>query len=112
MKPVLTTGDVAKRCHVSLPTVFRWIKNGHLSAYTLPNGHHRIAESEFKAFLARHDDFILLPYSGVWEEALGTPPPGGGEMLNLTPLKNGTDGFFGAVLQRAATTLDSSHCDP
>jgi 16S rRNA (cytosine967-C5)-methyltransferase len=69
-------------------------------------------EEQVAAFLARHDDFILLPYSGVWEEALGTAPPGGGEMLNLTPLKNGTDGFFGAVLQRAATTLDSSHCDP
>jgi len=54
MKPVLTTGDVAKYCHVSLPTVFRWIKNGHLSAYTLPNGHHRILPSEFRVFLERH----------------------------------------------------------
>lgn len=54
MKPVLTTGDVADYCHVSLPTVFRWIKNGHLIAYTLPNGHHRILPSEFRAFLVRH----------------------------------------------------------
>jgi excisionase family DNA binding protein len=54
MKPVLTTGDVANYCHVSLPTVFRWIKNGHLPAYTLPNGHHRILPQEFRAFLERH----------------------------------------------------------
>jgi excisionase family DNA binding protein len=61
MKPVLTTGDVAEYCHVSLPTVFRWIKNGHLVAYTLPNGHHRILPNEFRAFLIRHG----MP---VWDE--------------------------------------------
>jgi excisionase family DNA binding protein len=54
MKPVLTTGDVASYCHVSLPTVFRWIRNGYLAAYTLPNGHHRILPEEFRAFLERH----------------------------------------------------------
>jgi two-component system response regulator VicR len=54
MKPVLTTGDVASYCHVSLPTVFRWIRNGYLPAYTLPNGHHRILPEEFRAFLERH----------------------------------------------------------
>lgn len=54
MKPFLTTGDVAKCCHVSLSTVFRWIKRGYLAAYTTPGGHHRILLSEFRAFLERN----------------------------------------------------------
>jgi excisionase family DNA binding protein len=54
MKSVLTTGDVARYCHVSIPTVCGWIRNGHLPAYTLPNGHHRVLPSEFQGFLERH----------------------------------------------------------
>jgi CheY-like chemotaxis protein len=54
MKPVLTTGDVAKYCHVTIPTVCSWIKKGHLASYTLPTGHHRILPGEFRAFLNRN----------------------------------------------------------
>lgn len=54
MKPVLTTGDVARYCHVSITTVFKWIKKGYLPAYTTPGGHHRILPSEFRAFLERN----------------------------------------------------------
>lgn len=69
-------------------------------------------EDQVTAFLARHDEFQLLPIRDVWEEALATAPPELGEMLHLTPLKHGTDGFFGAVLERSATTLDSAQPDP
>jgi excisionase family DNA binding protein len=55
MKQVLTTGDVAKHCGVSLSTVFRWIKEGYISAYTTPGGHHRIVLGEFHRFLQRND---------------------------------------------------------
>jgi len=51
---VLTTGDVAKYCHVSLSGVSKWIKKGQLPAYTTPGGHHRILLSDFKAFLTQH----------------------------------------------------------
>jgi len=54
MKPVLSTGDVADYCQVSITTVLRWIRRGHLLAYTHPDGHHRILRSEFKAFLERN----------------------------------------------------------
>ena len=54
MKPFFTTGDVARYCHVSISTIFRWIKEGYLPAYTTPGGHHRILPSEFRAFLERH----------------------------------------------------------
>ena len=46
MKPVLSTGDVAEYCQVSITTVLGWLKRGHLPAYTHPDGHHRILQSE------------------------------------------------------------------
>ena len=57
------------------------------------------------AFLARHAEFKLIPWPGLWEKALpGAPVPpsadGSAETLQLTPLSHGTDGFFVAVLQR------------
>jgi 16S rRNA (cytosine967-C5)-methyltransferase len=58
------------------------------------------------AFLARHAGFKLVPWRTLWEEALpGTPAPpsadGSDEALLMTPLGQGTDGFFVAVLERA-----------
>lgn len=54
MKPVLTTGDVARYCHVTCTTVSRWIQRGYLPAYATPGGHHRILLSEFTTFLERN----------------------------------------------------------
>lgn len=48
---LLTTGDVARYCQVSSVTVFRWIRNGKLKAYTTPGGHYRIRKGDFLAFL-------------------------------------------------------------
>jgi 16S rRNA (cytosine967-C5)-methyltransferase len=52
-------------------------------------------EAQVAAFLARAGAFKLVP--------LGEPLPDAlhGEMLRLTPRANGTDGFFGAVMERA-----------
>jgi 16S rRNA (cytosine967-C5)-methyltransferase len=57
-------------------------------------------------FLARQADFKLVPWPGLWEQALpGSPAPasadGSVETLQMTPLSHGTDGFFVAVLERA-----------
>jgi len=38
----------------------------------------------------------------VWREAIGTEPPASRDMLRLTPARHGTDGFFVALLTRAA----------
>jgi 16S rRNA (cytosine967-C5)-methyltransferase len=46
------------------------------------------------AFLAAHPEFELVP--------LGNPATGG-DMLSLTPLQHGTDGFFAAVMERRPT---------
>ena len=48
------------------------------------------------AFLARTPGFTLVPAAGL------SPAPPTGDFLALTPLQHGTDGFFGAVLERRA----------
>ena len=57
-------------------------------------------------FLGRHSEFKLVPWAGLWEQALpGSPAPasadGSAETLQMTPLSHGTDGFFVAELERA-----------
>ena len=57
------------------------------------------------AFLARQADFKLVPWPGLWEQALpGSSPPasadGSADTLQMTPLSHGTDGFFVAMLER------------
>jgi len=56
------------------------------------------------AFLATHADFVRVPLSVVWAEVavpLGAGPvPGPGPDLTLSPARDGTDGFYAAVLER------------
>jgi len=49
--PLLTTGEVARYCHVSVMQVNRWIKNGTLKAFRNPGGRHRVSKDDFRAFL-------------------------------------------------------------
>ena len=54
-------------------------------------------------FLAGAPDFSSLAIEQVWGEAIPTTPcPTSGPWLSLTPASHGTDGFFVAVMQRAA----------
>jgi 16S rRNA (cytosine967-C5)-methyltransferase len=59
---------------------------------------------QVEAFLGRHAEFKLIPWRQLWEEALSSQPlpsaDGSDEMLLMTPLSHGTDGFFVAVMQR------------
>ncbi len=59
---------------------------------------------QIAAFLARHADFRVLPYTEAWATAFATEPPasadGSAETLLLTPASHGTDGFFIAILNR------------
>lgn len=48
----LTLPEIAERLKVSRRTVYRWVKDGDLSAYKFAN-EYRIAESDLKAFLER-----------------------------------------------------------
>ncbi len=57
-------------------------------------------EAQVSAFLSHHPDFSVVPLWRAW--TLDTPVPNGGDFLSLTPARHGTDGFFTAVLERAA----------
>jgi 16S rRNA (cytosine967-C5)-methyltransferase len=79
-------------------------------------------EGQVQAFLDRHAAFALLPLARAWPHGIAQgappddaafpapaspapaspPPPGCVETLTLTPRQHGTDGFFAAVLERAA----------
>jgi 16S rRNA (cytosine967-C5)-methyltransferase len=61
-------------------------------------------EAQVETFLAARDDFALLPVAAAWPENLGPVPAELAEMrmLRLTPGRHGTDGFFVAVMERAA----------
>ena len=54
------------------------------------------------AFLATRSGFAVVPVAGAWTETLRTPCPAAGPCLRLSPAATGTDGFFVAVLERAA----------
>jgi 16S rRNA (cytosine967-C5)-methyltransferase len=64
-------------------------------------------EAQVSAFLARHPEFVVVPAGQVWPFKDGPFDEGRGdwlqgEFLSLTPARNGTDGFFAAVLERRA----------
>jgi 16S rRNA (cytosine967-C5)-methyltransferase len=60
-------------------------------------------EVQVRAFLDRHAVFGVLPLARAWPYGdSDAAPPSAGEMLTLTPRQHGTDGFFAAVLERAA----------
>jgi len=53
-------------------------------------------------FLKRHDTYKIVPAAAAWTQAaLPEPCPVTEPFLTLTPARNGTDGFFVAVLERA-----------
>jgi 16S rRNA (cytosine967-C5)-methyltransferase len=56
-------------------------------------------------FTAGHPEFSTLPWREAWAAGVGGEPPGsacGEAALLLTPARHGTDGFFVALLGRAA----------
>ncbi len=64
----MSLGKIAKICNVSRTTVYRWIINGHLKAYSLPSGHFRVRPEELDEF----------------RQAFGIPMEAGGEQAPET----------------------------
>jgi CheY-like chemotaxis protein len=55
----LTTGDIARPCHVTTNAVKKWIRTKNLPASRTPGGHFRILVRDFESFLdgrRRHDE--------------------------------------------------------
>jgi molybdopterin-binding protein len=51
--PMLTPREASRMLGVSYPTIKQWILTGKLATHVTPGGHHRIAESALKPFLAK-----------------------------------------------------------
>lgn len=57
-------------------------------------------EDQIARFLETHPDFAALPVASVWAETLEGDCPARADALRLSPARNGTDGFFVAVMAR------------
>jgi excisionase family DNA binding protein len=54
-KEVLTTGEVAKLCHVTIRTVIKWFEKGHLKGYKIPGSRdRRFARADVLQFMKEH----------------------------------------------------------
>jgi molybdopterin-binding protein len=52
---MMTPREAARMLGISYPTIKQWILSGKLKTQKTPGGHHRIAESALKPFLAEDD---------------------------------------------------------
>ena len=52
---LLTTGEIAAHCQVTVKTVNNWINKGELKSAITPGRHHRIAVRDFNTFLRTHN---------------------------------------------------------
>ncbi len=50
-KPVFTTFEAAKLCHVSPLSIINWVNAGRLSAFRTPGGHRRIRREDLILFM-------------------------------------------------------------
>jgi two-component system OmpR family response regulator len=57
---LITTGEAAGHCQVSLPALRRWIRDGRLKAFQTPGKHARIEVREFQRFLK---EYGMPPYA-------------------------------------------------
>ena len=72
-------------------------------------------EHQIGGFLERHPEFEVVPVAAIWREVLASEPPPeveNGPYLRLSPLKHGTDGFFGAALVRKAKEKAAPEATP
>jgi 16S rRNA (cytosine967-C5)-methyltransferase len=83
-----------------LDTASRLVKPGGKLIYATCSLLPAENEDQVRGFVERHSDFAVQPLSEAW--TLPGAPPCPGPFLSLTPLRHDTDGFFGAVLKRAA----------
>src|SRR5665213_968835 len=54
-KRPLTTGQIAKYCHVTHRGVLKWVESGKLKAYRTPGNHSRVSIEDFLSFLKQYN---------------------------------------------------------
>jgi 16S rRNA (cytosine967-C5)-methyltransferase len=94
--------DLTARQRQALAAAARLVKPGGRLVYATCSVLAGENEDTVAAFLAAHPDFAPLPIAEAWTATLAAPCPAAGPLLRLTPAATGTDGFFAAILARAA----------
>ena len=59
----LTTGQIAKYCHVTHRAVLKWVAAGKLKAYRTPGKHSRVEVEDFMSFLQEYN----MPVPGEFQ---------------------------------------------
>ncbi|NTV28965.1 MAG: response regulator [Candidatus Omnitrophica bacterium] len=54
-KAPLTTGEIARYCHVTDRAVLKWVDEGKLKAYRTPGNHSRVSLEDFLKFLNEYN---------------------------------------------------------
>ncbi len=88
-----------KQAHI-LDTAQRLVRPGGRLVYATCSLLAEENEAQVESFLARHAGYRVVPVSEAW--TLSAAVPCADPYLVLTPRLHGTDGFFGAVLERVA----------
>jgi len=92
--------ELAPKQAMILGQAARLVRKGGRLAYATCSLLARENELQVRDFLDANPEFSVVPLERAW--TLPGAPPVRGQYLSLTPLQHGTDGFFGAVLERAA----------
>lgn len=95
-------GELAALQARILESACRLVKPGGRLVYATCSLLREENEAQVESLLAARPDFAVLPVGPIWSERLGGQPPAPGPFLQLLPARDGTDGFFLAVLERRA----------
>lgn len=102
----LGTHDIARICHVTPPSVVRWIKEGKLPSFTTGGGHRRVWESDLLRFMKEHN--------------IPVPPELGPRQLTFLVVDDEEvnrkfitrvlrEAYPGAVIEEAADGFEAAH---
>lgn len=69
-------------------------------------------EQQVAEFLAQNEHFRVVPLGKIWNNLFQQENKGGDTFLQLFPHRDGTDGFFAAILERVGTGTTSPATDP
>ncbi len=110
LQPVDIDELVVKQAEI-LDAAAPLVKPGGKLVYATCSVLPRENQEQIDAFLARHPEFEPVGLAEAWREATGGELPAAiadGSALRLSPGQHGTDGFYVAVLRRAARAAQSS----